>query len=71
MAKNFAINDLPADKCPVIYHIKFTGSEGLFYLSDRNFSEFAEYEREVLIQDGLSYLVTKKEQLTRDGNLVC
>ena len=55
-AESFALNDLPDGMCPVLYHIEFTGNEGLFYLSDLNYTAFL--EREVLVQDGLEYRIT-------------
>ena len=55
-AEIFALNDLPNGMCPVLYDIEFTGNEGLFYLSDLNYTAFM--EREVLVQDGLEYRIT-------------
>ena len=46
VARGFALNDLPVNREPVVYHIFFKGDEGLFYLSN----DFSAYqEREVLI----------------------
>ena len=47
--------------CPVLYHIVFTGNEGLFYLSDLNYTAFL--EREVLVQDGLEYRITEMREV--------
>ena len=55
VARQFALSELPDQKLPVIYHIKFTGDEGLFYLSDTRFTAFE--EDEVLIQDGFEYRI--------------
>jgi hypothetical protein len=52
----FALDKLTADMCPVIYKIQFIGDEGLFYLSDSNFSAF-KAEQEILLQDGLDYRI--------------
>ena len=60
-AENFAVNDLPDGMCPVLYHIEFTGNEGLFYLSDLNYTAFL--EREVLVQDGLEYRITEMREI--------
>ena len=49
------------DKKPVIFKISFTGDKGLFKLSE-GYTAYIE-EGEVLIQDGLSYLVTDKKEL--------
>ena len=56
VAEYFALKDLPEDKCAIVYHIEFKGDEGLFYLSDDNYTAFE--EQEVLIQDGLDYTIT-------------
>ena len=60
VAKSFALNDVPLGRYPVIYKIAFTGDEGLFYLSNSNFSAYQ--EREVLVQDGLKYKIKSIEE---------
>jgi hypothetical protein len=67
VAKHFALSDLPQDKCSIIYHIKFSGDEGLFYMSDPRFTAFQ--EDEVLVQDGLEYSIddVKKEKDEESG----
>ena len=44
------------DKIPVVFEILFTGTSGLFQLT-QTFSAYPG-EQEVLVQDGLTYLVT-------------
>lgn len=57
-ALNFALTDVKIDQIPVVYKIKFNGQLGLFEMSDL----YTAYpgEDEVLIQDGLEYLITNK-----------
>ena len=50
---------------PVVFEIKFTGSKGLFLLSE-GYTAFPE-EDEILIQDGYSYRIVSKTLCTRDG----
>ena len=58
----FAFKDCPKDKMPVILEIVFKGSQGLFELTE-GYSAYPD-EQEVLVQDGLAYLVIQKLQLT-------
>lgn len=44
VARDFALNDVPEEKCAVLYHIKFTGKEGIFYMSDPKYTAFLEQE---------------------------
>lgn len=55
VARDFALSDVPQGKCAVMYHIKFTGDEGLFYMSDSKYTAFM--EDEVLVQDGFEYRI--------------
>ena len=62
-ALKFAQKGITDEKIPVVFQIHFKGSTGLFELTD----EFTAYpgEDEVLVQDGLEYLVIQNEdQLT-------
>ena len=49
-------------KLPVVYEIDFRGNKGLFKLS-KGYSAYDE-ENEVLIQDGLKYLVTGIKEMS-------
>ena len=60
VAREFALYEIPDDKLPVIYDIRFTGDEGLFNMSDSRFTAFE--EDEVLIQDGFEYKIDKVEK---------
>ena len=59
-ALNFAFNDLKPDKMPIVFEIIFKGSSGLFQLT----AGFTAYpnEQEVLVQDGLTYLVKENSE---------
>ena len=69
IAKNFAVKYLQKDDLPVIYSINFYGEKGLFELSPG----YTAYpgEDEVLIQDGLEFLVTKVQYTTMEENEIC
>lgn len=60
-ALGFAFMNKAVGKKPVLFEIDFHGKQGRFELSD----EFTAYpgENEVLIQDGLQYLITKNEEI--------
>ena len=60
VAREFALSDIPEDKSPVIYDIRFTGDEGLFNMSDPRYTAFD--EDEVLIQDGFEYKIEKVDK---------
>ena len=60
VAREFALHEIPDDKLPVIYDIRFTGDEGLFNMSDSRYTAFE--EDEVLIQDGFEYKIDKVEK---------
>ena len=60
IAKEFALSELPEGKRAVVYHIKFTGDEGLFYMSDNRFTAFE--EDEILVQDGFEYRIDSIEE---------
>lgn len=49
--------------------ISFKGEQGLFELTN-GYSAYPE-ENEVLIQDGLEYLITEKHFMTVQGKQVC
>ena len=49
----------PQSKSPIIFKIKFTGQKGLFKLTE-GFTAY-QGEGEVLVQDGLRYLITKNK----------
>ena len=68
IAKRFALQDLPSDKVPVIFTINFESKQGLFAMSE-GYSAFN--EQEVLIQDGLEYLVTSNHFQTFDDKQIC
>ena len=61
--------DLKNDKLPVIFKIAFKGQQGLFELT----AEYTAYptEDEILVQDGLQYLIIKKEYMTVDDIEAC
>ena len=65
VAIGFAVDKLQADLCPVLYNIKFTGDEGLFYMSDENYSAFKD-EDEILIQDGFDYRINSITEFNHD-----
>ena len=65
-ALTFATCNLKPDMVPVLFEIKFCGAKGLFHLTD-NFTAFPD-ENEVLIQDGLSYIVESNEELFADDS---
>ena len=56
VAQHFALNEVITDRVPVIFEIDFRGVYGLFKMSE-GYSAYPE-EAEVLIQDGLEYMVT-------------
>ena len=60
IALNFAFTEreqaAARGKVPVLYKIHFRGSKGLFKMTE-GYSHYAE-EQEILVQDGLQYLVT-------------
>ena len=56
IAKKFALYNLGADEIPVIFSINFKGSQGLFQMS-KEYTAYPE-ENEILVQDGLEYLIT-------------
>lgn len=51
-------------KVPVLFEIQFHGSKGLFLMTE-GYSHYAQ-EQEILVQDGLQYLVTENT-LVRDS----
>ena len=53
----------PNGKVPVLFKIEFHGSKGLFEMTE-GYSQYS-YEQEILVQDGLQYLVTDN-RLIRD-----
>ena len=57
--------DLQKDQIPVVFIIKFKGKKGLFELTQ----EYTAYpgEDEVLIQDGLKFLITSNYFIEIDG----
>ena len=55
-AKKFAFDDLRDNKIPVIFEMDSRGSIGLFELT-KGYSAYPS-EAEVLVQDGLKYLIT-------------
>jgi len=65
VAKDFALTDVPENKVAVLYHIKFTGDEGLFYMSDPKFTAFM--EDEVLVQDGFEYRINRVDEHVDEG----
>ena len=71
VAKKFANFDLKDDEMPVIYEISFHGQKGLFQLT----SEFTAFpgEEEVLVQDGLKYLITQNTKIKCEstGQIFC
>lgn len=58
------MDDLKEDQVAVIFKINFIGEKGLFFLSQ----EYSAYpdEGEILVQDGLQYLVKTNEQKQAD-----
>lgn len=62
MALRFAFLDCTADRIPVLFIIEFHGQHGLFEMTSA-YTAF-EDEDEVLVQDGLEYLIMSNEQLT-------
>ena len=67
IAKDFALVNLTKDKFPVIFAIHFNSQKGLIAMNE----ECSAYnESEVLVQDGLRYLVIDNiEKFTKDTNL--
>lgn len=61
VAKEFALCEVPDGKIAVLYKIKFTGDEGLFFMSDPRFTAFE--EDEVLVQDGLEYRIDSVKEV--------
>ena len=59
-ALKFAFEDYKNDKTPVVFEILFKGNNGIFELT-KGYSAYPG-EQEVLIQDGLTYLVKNKTQ---------
>ena len=61
VAKKFALQDLRDDQIPVIFEIEFKGQTGLFELTP----DYTAYpgENEVLVQDGLQYLIMDNTEL--------
>ena len=62
VALNFATDRIAEGKVAVIYEIEFKGTQGIFFMSSRDFSAHPE-EHEVLVQDGLEYLITSVQEL--------
>ena len=54
-ALQFAFMELPEDKVPVVFEIRFSGQAGLFEMTE-DVTAFPD-ESEVLVQDGLEYLI--------------
>ena len=66
-ALQFSFDSLNSEQVPVVFQIVFRGSEGLFQLTT-GFTAYPD-EQEVLVQDGLTYLVTdNSEQLDPETN---
>ena len=68
VAVRFALNDLTEDKLAVIFVLDFKSQKGLFEMS-KGYTAFPG-EDEVLVQDGLQYLITKTEQISIEGQEV-
>ena len=69
VANKFAVKDLKEGQVSVVYAKEFHGSKGLFELS----ADYTAYptEDEVLVQDGLQFLITAKEYLAVDDKQIC
>lgn len=63
VALKFALDGVKDDRVAVLFKIAFTGSNGL--IKTEKFSAFPE-EKEILIQDGLEYLVTSKKEIEEE-----
>ena len=59
-ALDFAFMELTEEKVPVVFEINFEGQTGLFEMS-AGYSAFPQ-EEEVLVQDGLQYLITENTE---------
>ena len=60
VAMSFAVDKVPPEHLPVMYHIKYKSDRGLFDMS-AGFSAYSD-EKEVLLQDGLEYQVCSVDQ---------
>ena len=59
-AKKFAVSDKDDGKVAVVFVIEFRGQKGLFEMT-RDYTAYPD-EGEVLLQDGLQYLITDKTE---------
>lgn len=69
VAWKFALKDIKQGQMPVIFKIEFKGQKGIFEMTN----EYTAYpgENEVLIQDGLKYLITSKDFIEVKGQQGC
>ena len=65
-AKKFALEQLKSDKMAVILKIDFTGSNQYFMIDSPEYSSYPQ-EQEVILQEGVKYLVNRVYQETTDG----
>ena len=64
IAKRFALDSVPEDHYPVVFHIEFKSERGLFDMS-ADYSAYPD-EKEVLLQDGLEYRVVSITEHSND-----
>ena len=67
IALAFAFNELKDDFVPVLFEIDFKGKHGLFQLTN-GFTAY-EDEKEILIQDGLQYLVVGNKYVEQEDGV--
>ena len=67
-AINFALKNLEQNQIPLILKIEFKGQKGLFSMSKGQGYSAYDDESEVIVQDGLQYLVTHKESFDFDND---
>ena len=59
-ALNFAFKELKQHQVPVLFEISFKSQSGLFELTE-GYTAYPE-EEEILVQDGLQYLITANDK---------